>query len=170
MTGSDNVSSAAVQANTVAAGATVTGRFAGDYARWALADTAYAEPGMRPKVPDPADWSNSDVGWGIILPEKEGLSPEQLARADDAPEPIRALVAEREGKVLRYSRESTYGNHFLRDYEHENELFISGSAVGMGELCIPQYLLDLWLTHRNPMAAPIRAEPGAQRGPTRHHW
>jgi hypothetical protein len=139
---SHSMLSATVQANTLADGSTVTGRFAPDYAaRWALADTVYAEKGMRPKVPDPADWSNSDVGWGIILPEKEGLSPDQLARADDAPEPIRALVAEREGKIFRYSRESMHANNHLRDYKLDEEVFISGSATGMGKLCIPQYLL-----------------------------
>jgi hypothetical protein len=141
--GPDSVISATVQANTVAGGTAVSGRFASDYARWALAPTSYAEPAMRPNVPDPADWSNSKVGWGIVLPKREGLSAAQLARADDAPEPIRTLVAEREGKVLRYCGGSLYGKHFLRDYTYEepSDLFISGSQVGMGELCIPQYLL-----------------------------
>ena len=40
---------------------------------------------------DPAplrDWENDHVGWGIVLPHKEDLSPAELATANDAPEAI----------------------------------------------------------------------------------
>jgi hypothetical protein len=71
---------------------------------------------MRPEVLDPADWRHQEVGWGLILPEPDGLTRAQLATAGDAPEPIQKLVAERGGKVLRYRAESKYGEWALRDY------------------------------------------------------
>src|SRR5262245_12256166 len=48
---------------------------------------------LRPPVAaDPRDWRDPRVGWGVILPEKAGLSPAALATAQDAPAPIQTLV------------------------------------------------------------------------------
>jgi hypothetical protein len=48
-------------------------------------------------------WQSPDVSWGLVLPHKEGLSKQQLSRADDEQEPIRRLVAARgNAPVLRW--------------------------------------------------------------------
>ena len=70
---------------------------------------------MRPDPPDPANWRDPRVGWGLILPESAGLTDDQLAGAGDAPEPIQALVAARQGKVLRYRAGKTLADSTLRD-------------------------------------------------------
>ena len=41
------------------------------------------------RLADFADWTDKRVGWGLILPYRDGLSDKELASADDAPPPIR---------------------------------------------------------------------------------
>src|SRR5262245_57010791 len=59
-----------------------------------------------PKQADPADWTDLRVGFGVVLEETPGLSPAVLASGDDAPPPIRKLIAERQKKapvpIFRY--------------------------------------------------------------------
>jgi hypothetical protein len=51
---------------------------------------------------DLRDYCHPDVGWGLILPDDPRIPKEARGRADDAPEPIRALLAARpHAKVLR---------------------------------------------------------------------
>src|SRR5205085_1792161 len=52
---------------------------------------------LKPPPPaDERDWRDPRVGWGLVLPNRHGLTDEQLATADDAPEPIRELVRRRD--------------------------------------------------------------------------
>lgn len=90
---------------------------------------------------DPADWRDPRVGWGLILPERPGLEPSALATADDAPEPIRALVAARGGRVLRYRAGARHGSDVLRDYAGGGDLLGAASPPGSGPRQLPMYLL-----------------------------
>jgi hypothetical protein len=94
-----------------------------------------------PSTADPRDWKNPKVGWGLILPERPGLSPAQLATADDAPEPIRALHKQRGGPVLRYSLDPKRRLRFLRNYASKKDIAISGAPYGLGKDALPRYLL-----------------------------
>jgi hypothetical protein len=118
-----------------------SGRFAADYETWALARSSYGQPPQRPEPPDPANWKDPEVGWGLVLPERAGLSPDQLATADDVPEPVRQLVADRDGKVLRYRPGSTFADWTLRDYAGGGDLLNAASPAGTGPLQLPKYLL-----------------------------
>jgi len=93
------------------------------------------------------DWRDPQVGWGLILPEKPGLSSSDLASGNDAPEPIQDLLRERSrilghpAPVLRYRPESPDRFRFLRNYRDSKDLAISGSPIGVAAGCLPWYLL-----------------------------
>jgi hypothetical protein len=95
-----------------------------------------------PSPPDPADWRDPRVGWGLVLPHREGLTSEQLATADDAPEPIRDLLAARPAsKVLRYRPGQRYSEWVLHDHAGSSSPPIATAGEGIGPGCIPGYLL-----------------------------
>jgi hypothetical protein len=121
--------------------APVVGHVASEYRAWALARPMYGQPKMRPAQPNLADWSDENVGWGLILPERDGLTPEQLGGAGDAPEPIQELVAARNGKVLRYRAGAQFADWTLRDYAGGGDRCNADSPVGTGPEDVPQYLL-----------------------------
>lgn len=141
MRGPDVDTSAPVAIDAYTGPQPVTGSFAADYRRWALRTPHYGSPHMRPTETDPADWKNSAVGWGLILPERADRTPAQLAGADDAPEPIQRLLAARTGKVLRYRSGAQFADWTLRDYAGQADLLTAASPVGMGAKQLPQYLL-----------------------------
>jgi hypothetical protein len=119
-----------------------SGLVASRYAAWALRPARFeAERKLLPTPPDPAAWADERVGWGLVLPEPAGLDAAALATADDAPEPIRALVAARKGKVLRYRAGTTFANWALRDYAGGGDLFTASSPPGSGPKQLPMYLL-----------------------------
>ena len=118
----------------------VAGAFAADYTPWALATPTYGQPTMRPDPADPGHWWEPQIGWGIVLPDRAGHTSAQLATVDDAPEPIQALVAARNGKVLRYRAGKTFADWTLRDYM-SGDLLTAASPVGMGPQAIPKYLV-----------------------------
>ncbi len=100
------------------------------------------------RVRDLHNWRDPRVGWGVVLPDRDGLSTATLASGDDAPEPIRRLLKERapageaHAPVLRY-HDSAGANRltFLRNYADRNAPDISASKAGTGSGEIPQYLL-----------------------------
>ncbi len=54
----------------------------------------------------PADWTSPDFGWGVLLPDNDMISPQDRARALDAPQPIRDVIeARNNAPVLRYRPE-----------------------------------------------------------------
>jgi hypothetical protein len=112
-------------------------------APWALAAAVVRRGrGMRPTPPDLTDWRDPVIGWGVVLPHRPDLDPAALARADDAPEPIRRLVAARPGaKVVRYGAGTRYDNWTLRDYAGGSDLPIATAPTGTGPGCLPSYLL-----------------------------
>lgn len=121
--------------------APVAGNFASDYRAWALTAPKYGQPTMRPDPPDPTHWWDKNVGWGLILPEHNGWTPEQLAGACDAPEPIQELVAARHGKVLRYRAGASFADWTLRDYAGGGDRLTAASPIGTKPQDVPKYLL-----------------------------
>ena len=94
------------------------------------------------------DWTNPAVGWGLVLPARPGASAAELAAIDDAPEPIRRLVAERRkvlGRVpvFRYVRGASLAHSLvlLQDFDAQSSLTIDASPTGVAAGSIPQYLL-----------------------------
>jgi hypothetical protein len=87
-------------------------------------------------------WDDPRVGWGLILPDAPALSNAAKATADDAPEPIRRLLAHRQGVVLRWS--SDLPSSKLRRYYDDGSVHdphIALSERGTGKSRIPRYLL-----------------------------
>lgn len=99
---------------------------------------------LAPATPiDERRWDHPDVGWGLILPEKEGMKPTDLATAADAPEAIQRVVAARPGSpILRYRRDLQQG--YLRRYYADGrvqDLSVQAPRPGIGDGRMPQYLL-----------------------------
>jgi hypothetical protein len=95
-----------------------------------------------PSPPDPADWRDPRVGWGVVLPFRANLTREQLATADDAPQPIRDLLAARPtSKVLRYRPGQSYSDWVLHDYAADSSPPIATAGEGIAPGRIPGYLL-----------------------------
>jgi hypothetical protein len=97
-----------------------------------------------PPPPNLADWASAQVGWGLVLPYRAGLSPEALASADDAPEPIRTLRAARgNAPVFRYRADSPLSITHVVTYRSGVEEFVSLSSAepGLGSGQLPFYLL-----------------------------
>ena len=95
--------------------------------------------------PDLTNWQDDQVGWGLILPDNPELSPGAKARAVDAPEPIRELLADRgDVPVLRYLSHSRnrFGTllRYLKD-GGASQPDIAGSEFGVAYDRIPYYLL-----------------------------
>jgi hypothetical protein len=101
----------------------------------------YRGPSLAPSVVDPANWRHSSVGWGVVLADSDATAQEK-AVGDDAPAPIRDLIAARGGApVLRYRPDIGEGR--LRRYRTNApavDLRFSGER-GTGLLAIPRYLL-----------------------------
>lgn len=136
------VGHAAVKVNAYTGAAVPAGTFGSTYPAWALtAARVRASTTLIPSPADPSNWADDTVGWGVILPEPPDLEPAALATADDAPEPIRELVTERTGKVLRYRASSQFGAFTLRDYAGGGDVLNAASPPGTGPKQLPMYLL-----------------------------
>jgi hypothetical protein len=97
-----------------------------------------------PPPPNLADWASPQVGWGLVLPYRAGLSPEALASAGDAPDPIRDLRAARgDAPVFRYRADSQLSITHLLTYRSGVEEFVplSSAEPGVGAGHLPFYLL-----------------------------
>ncbi len=125
-----------------------TGSTGAESLRWALrrrvVGPSALDTALAPPVPaDLRDWRHPKVGWGLVLPDIEGVSDAERATADDAPEPIRRLVASRSpAPVLRYRDDLTQG--FLRRYYPDRphqDLSLAGSVTGVDVGELPRYLL-----------------------------
>jgi hypothetical protein len=95
--------------------------------------------------PNLMDWRDDRVGWGLILPDDDELSSSDKARALDAPNPIRELLADRaDAPVLRYRKDSPNRFGTLLRYLKDGtpvQPDIAGSAFGVARDAIPYYLL-----------------------------
>lgn len=88
-------------------------------------------------------WDHQDIGWGVVLADREDVSPEDKARGTDAPGPIRTLISERgNAPVLRY-REDLGTRKLARYFEdggrQDPEIGLTPFGTGKGRL--PLYLL-----------------------------
>jgi hypothetical protein len=95
-----------------------------------------------PTPPDLRNWRDPRIGWGLVLPHRDGLTAQQLATADDAPQPLQDLLAARPAsKVLRYRRGQTTSDWVLHDYAGGSSPPIATAGVGTAPGAIPAYLL-----------------------------
>lgn len=105
-----------------------------------------------PALANQYDWRHPEVGWGLVLPDDPQMSAAEKAAAEDAAPALRRLLQARTGApVLRWSPE--LGQRFLRRYYADGraqDLTLAASAPGVGDGCIPRYLL----IHASPVAIP----------------
>ena len=93
-------------------------------------------------------WYNADVGWGLLLPERENLTPAQMAKPEDAPAPIKKLYNQRsekmgkEAPVFRYNKDLDH-TRLLRYFPNGQKRFLefSQSRPGIHADAVPRYLL-----------------------------
>ncbi len=122
---------------------------------WAL-QRASGGPGPETQLAAPAefdvwDWRHPQVGWGLVLADDLNLPEAVRATAEDAPEPIRRLLAARPGApVLRWN--AAHGNEVLLRYDaeggHTPLSLVSADGIAPGRM--PRFLL---------IAAPPTAVP-----------
>lgn len=113
------------------------------FKRWAQTRLFEAQQLLAaPPVANQMDWRNSAVGWGLILADDESLAASKRALPDDAPDPIQRLWRDRiDAPVFRYRNDNPtllrryYTNRAPRDLD------IAASERGIGDDCIPKYLL-----------------------------
>ncbi len=114
-------------------------------ANWAVQPRLLTAPRMlaAPEPVDLRDWQHPKVGWGLVLPDREGVPTKDLALALDAPDPLIELVKERhQAPVFRYRGDLK--ERFLRRYYVDRapqDIALSGSPRGTGVGCLPRYLL-----------------------------
>ena len=96
-----------------------------------------------PEAADAADWLDPFVSWGLVLPERVGLSPAELASGADAPERVRTLPRERnDAPVFRYRPGSPNRFTLLRNYAARKDISIDPrTPSGIADDALPQYLL-----------------------------
>lgn len=120
---------------------------------------------LAPGAPvDPSDWTHPDIGWGVVLADRDDVSPEEKARGDDAPKPIRDLIAARGGApVLRYRPDlgvQKLARYFTDGGRQDPEVGLTPFGTGKGRL--PLYLLIVG----SPEVLPWRLQYSLNR---RHH-
>lgn len=120
---------------------------------------------LAPVEIDLDDWTDPRVGWGVVLPDRKGPSDADKAAGNDAPEPIRALLAARRGAVvLRYRTDVQDGR--LRRYRQDgpaSDLGLNG-ARGTGPNAVPRYLLIVGSPADIPWSVQYRLQTSAYVG------
>src|SRR5918999_346653 len=129
----------------------VSGAVGPRWRRWALGEAGREVPKLlRPEdEPDWKDWRQPRVGWGVVLPERDGFSAADLAAGADAPAPIRKLIAGRGQQVtwkipiFRYRGSAPPAERFgfLRNLAAGKDLDTAGSGFGTAANELPKYLL-----------------------------
>jgi hypothetical protein len=96
-----------------------------------------------PELVDEREWAHPEVGWGLVLPDDANIAADTKARGEDAPEPLRRLLAARPGApVLRWSIE--LDQIAIRRYYEDGtgqDLSIAAPTYGIAHGCLPMYLL-----------------------------
>jgi hypothetical protein len=83
--------------------------------------------------PELTEWQNSEVGWGLVVPDTWGTR---------LPEPLRALLDARQGApVLHFKKGWDRAFTFLRNEAQGRDVAIAGPHRGTGPGRLPQYLL-----------------------------
>ena len=92
---------------------------------------------------DERNWRHPSVGWGLVLPDTDDASASEKAAGEDAPEPLRRLLAARAGSpVLRWN-ETLSSGQLYRYYPDGggHALSFATPRYGTAHGCIPRYLL-----------------------------
>ncbi|MDM0117910.1 hypothetical protein QTI66_38130 [Variovorax sp. J22R133] len=116
-----------------------------------------------PPIEHDWNWRSPDVGWGLVLPDDDVIAPpNRRGTADDAPEPIRRLVAARaDSPVLRW-RHTPDGVGELLRYDASGRVWPLSLAgrrgIGAGQL--PAFLLVFAPPDRIPWAFQYTANLG----------
>src|SRR5438094_5195400 len=95
-------------------------------------DTAQSSKLLAPPEVDERDWRHPEVGWVIILCDRDDLDDAARANGEDAPEPIRRLIESRPGAVVLRFRPELGDGHVRRYYAHRGhqDLALIGSMPG----------------------------------------
>lgn len=127
------------------------GEASGDYsehaAAWATTGrTSRPRMLLGPAAPhlDLVNWRNSRVGWGVVLPDRNGLSDADKAAGSDAPPAIRRLLAARApAPVFRYREDTGRDGRLLRHYPHRAAALLRATGVRgtHNDAAVPRYLL-----------------------------
>jgi hypothetical protein len=111
---------------------------------WALGEhaTVLDHKLFADEPPDPRNWEDPRVGWGLVLADSHQDDAVKIA-CGDAPEPIQELRRQRSNApIFRYDTE--LGDAYLRVYEQGMEPYCVGTAgsnIGTESGELPQYLL-----------------------------
>ncbi len=128
----------------------VHGRLGADRSNWSRTAARQGPSFLRPPAePDPADWRDARIGWGVVLPARSGMSAAELASGSDAPPAIQRLIAARsdeagwQAPILRYhvDARADVRMRFLKNHAAGRELAIVGSGSGVQAHQLPRYLL-----------------------------
>ncbi|TGD62185.1 hypothetical protein EYC08_16680 [Tabrizicola sp. WMC-M-20] len=91
------------------------------------------------------EWQHPEVGWGLVLPDDPDVPAAERWRADDAPDPIRRLVAARgNAPVFRVGPDWQPG--YLHYYDRQGRKWsinLGAGRFGTAAGHIPRYLLIL---------------------------
>jgi hypothetical protein len=95
--------------------------------------------------PDPRNWRHPKVGWGIVLPDNESLSTKDRALPIELPAKVRAIIAGRNGVVLRHRADLAPEKiaRYYADDGRRQDFRVLGSEIGIGVGEMPMYLLIL---------------------------
>lgn len=111
-----------------------------------------------------SDWAHRDIGWGVVLADRDDVTPADRAKGLDAPAPIQKLIAARgNAPVLRYRADlddEKLARYFEDGSRQDPEIGLSDFGVAKGRL--PLYLLIVG----SPGEVPWRLQFALNR---RHH-
>lgn len=122
----------------------VTGALVDRAERWGSKGASLSrQQTLVPEEFDETDWRHPQVGWGVVLADRDDLSAADKAAGVDAPEPIRRLLAARTGApVLRYRpdlNDEKLARYFPDGSRQDPAIGLSDFGVARGRL--PRYLL-----------------------------
>ncbi|TDR39405.1 hypothetical protein DFR29_116106 [Tahibacter aquaticus] len=140
---------ALLRTNAWCGDAEAVGTYSREAMAWALRGAIVRARELAPEAAsapalDLADWRSDRVGWGVVLPDRDGLSDADKAAAVDAPAAIRRLIAARgNAPVFRYKKEHARDGFLLRHFAHRApaRLRASGQRGVRGDAAVPRYLL-----------------------------
>lgn len=136
-----------LRANAWCGDGEASGEYSEHAAAWATTRLTHRPQAMLgPAAPDLdlANWQDRLVGWGVVLPDRDGLSDADKAAGADAPPAIRRLLTARApAPVFRYREDIARDGRLLRHYPHRapTQLRASGTRGTHDDFAVPRYLL-----------------------------